>query len=397
MTIPLVNLNRQHEELHDELHDAIAGVMQRGDFILGGEVEAFEKEFAEYCDARHCVGVASGLDALTLAMRGLGLGPGDEIITTANTFVATALSIQQTGATPVLVDHDPHTYTLDPRRLSAAVTSRTRAIVPVHLYGHPADMDTINAVAEEHGLLVIEDAAQAHGARYKGRRCGSLGHAAAFSFYPSKNLGAMGDGGAVVTSDDSLARWLRTARSYGAASKYRYAVRGTNSRLDTLHAAVLRVKLRCLDDWNARRRWLAGEYGRLLAGADVTLPTETDDAEPVYHLYVIQCDQRDELAAQLRGRGVGVGMHYPVPIHRQQSFARGCIVPGPLSHTERACDRILSLPLCPFLSLDDVETVAHEIATALSARKELAVTAASRQNGSAVCHDSTQPKRPGYV
>lgn len=367
MAIPLVNLHRQHEELYDAIREAFDGVVDRGDFILGSEVQAFEDEFAAYCETKHCIGVGSGLDALTLAMKGLGIGPGDEVITVANSFVATALAITQTGATPVLVDHEADTYTLNPKRLSAAVTLRTRAIVPVHLYGHPADMAAIRTIADEHGLLVIEDACQAHGARYEGSRCGSLGHAAAFSFYPGKNLGALGDGGAVVTNDDSLAQWIRAARNYGATVKHRHAVRGVNSRLDSIQAAILRVKLRYLDDWNATRRWLAAQYCELLGELDVILPTERDNAEHVYHLFVIRCPRRDEVLRQLQERGIGAAVHYPVPIHRQVAFGRGCMIPNPPHNTDAFSDQLLSLPLCPFTTLDDVETVAEELKTALGA------------------------------
>lgn len=367
MTIPLVNLQRQHEELHDEIRDAVEGVLSRGDFILGSEVQAFEQEFAAFCEAKHCIGVGCGLDALTLILKGLGIAPGDEVITAANTFIATALAIRQVGAVPVLVDHDPGTYCLDPRRLSSAVTSRTKAIIPVHLYGQPADMDLIQAIADEHGLMVIEDACQAHGARYKGRRCGTLGRAAAFSFYPGKNLGGVGDGGAIVTNDDSLAQWLRAARNYGSTVKYRHAVRGVNSRLDTLQAAVLRVKLRYLDEWNGTRRWLAARYGELLQDAPVVLPTEHRDVEHVYHLYVIRCAQRDAVREMLHQKGIDAGIHYPVPIHHQVAFGRGCFVPAPPTQTETACDEILSLPMCPFLSLNDVESVVEELTGALAA------------------------------
>ena len=366
MPIPLVNLQQQHDELYDEVRNAIDRVIDRSDFILGSEVEAFEEEFAAYCEAKHCIGVGSGLDALTLAMRGLGIGQSDEVITPANTFVATALAIKQTGATPVLVDHDPDTYNLDPRRLSAAITPRTKAILPVHLYGHPADMDPIQTIANEHSLLVIEDACQAHGARYKGRRCGSMGRAAAFSFYPGKNLGAMGDGGAVVTDDDSLAEWIRAARNYGSTVKHRHAIRGVNSRLDNIQAAVLRVKLRYLDEWNQTRRWLASEYCKLLGGSDVILPTERDDVEHVYHLFVIRHLERDGLLEHLLRRGVKAAIHYPVPIHRQVALGRACLVPSPVTYTDTFCDQLLSLPMCPYLALGDVESVAHEVASGLA-------------------------------
>jgi dTDP-4-amino-4,6-dideoxygalactose transaminase len=294
-------------------------------------------------------------------MRGLGIGPGDEVITTANTFIATALAIHHTGATPVLVDHDPETYNLDPRRLAAAITSRTRAIVPVHLYGQPADMDLIQTIADEHGLMIIEDAAQAHGARYKGRRCGGIGRAGCFSFYPGKNLGAMGDGGAIVTNDDDLAQWLLGARSYGSTVKYYHSMPGWNCRLDNIQAAVLRVKLQYLDEWNAIRRKHAARYRELLTAADVVLPTERPDVDHVYHLFVIRYRQRDDLLKHLHERGIGAGIHYPVPIHRQQGMSALWTVPRPLVHTDRFCDELLSLPMCPYLSEDELETVAREV------------------------------------
>ena len=371
MNVPLVDLKAQHEELHDEIQEAFLKVMARGDFVLGTEVEAFEEEFADYCGVEHCVSVGSGLDALTLTLRGLGIGRDDEVITQANTFIATALAIKHSGATPVLVDHDPQTHALDPRKISAAITSRTKAIMPVHLYGHPADMDSIRTIADEHGLIVIEDAAQAHGARYKGKRCGSMGQAGAFSFYPAKNLGALGDGGAIVTNDDSLAQWCRSARNYGSTVKYRHAVCGYNSRLDNIQAAVLRIKLRYLDDWNDRRRWLASQYCELLEGVDVVLPTELEGIEHVYHLFVVRCAERDRVLAELQENGIGAAIHYPIPIHRQAAFSRGCIVPRPLETTEAFADQLLSLPMCPFLSLDGVEAVAHELSRAIRTRPAL--------------------------
>ena len=371
MNIPLVDLRTQHEELHDEIQEAFLKAMERADFVLGTEVEAFEEEFADYCDVKHCITVGSGLDALTLTLRGLGIGSDDEVITQANTFIATALAIKHTGATPVLVDHDPQTHGLDPRKISAAITTRTKAIIPVHLYGHPADMDAIRTIAEEHGLIVIEDAAQAHGARYKGKRCGSMGQAGAFSFYPAKNLGAMGDGGAIVTNDDSLAQWCRSARNYGSTVKYRHAVRGYNSRLDNIQAAVLRIKLRYLDDWNDRRRWVASRYCELLEGVDVVLPTERDGVDHVYQLFVVRCAQRDRVLSDLNENGIGAAIHYPIPIHRQVAFGRGCIVPQALNTTEAFADELLSLPMCPFLSLDGVEAVAHQLARAVQAHPAL--------------------------
>ncbi len=350
MRIPLVNLERQHAALHDEIRPAIDRVIDRSDFILGHEVTAFEEEFAAYCEVKHCIGVGNGGDALTLAIKGLGIGPGDEVITVANTFIATALSIHHTGATPVLIDHEPHSYNLDPRKLVAAITPRTKAIVPVHLFGRPADMDAINAIAAEHGLSVIEDACQAHGARYKGRRVGTLGRAAVFSFYPGKNLGALGDAGAIVTNDDQLAAWLRATRNYGSTVKYHHALRGFNSRLDSLQAAVLRTKLPHLDEWNEARRQRAAQYRAGLQDLGVGLPAEPADSEHVYHLFAISCPNRDEVLKHLRAQGIDAGIHYPIPIHRQPAFADKCLGPRPLPESESSAEQLLSLPLCPFIS-----------------------------------------------
>lgn len=376
MRIPLVNLNRQHEALRSEIAAAIDAVIRRGDFILGADVEAFESEFAAYCGTKHCIGVGNGLDALVLALKGLGVGPGDEVIIPANTFIATALAVQRTGATPVLVDHDPDTYTIDPRRIHAAITSHTKAILPVHLYGQPVDMDAIRVIADEHRLKVIEDAAQAHGARYKGRRCGSLAHAAAFSFYPGKNLGAMGDAGAVVTDDDDLAQWIRVARNYGSAEKYRHTVRGYNSRIDSIQAAVLRVKLRHLDRWNAVRAERAAQYQRALVDAGAVLPSTADYAEHAYHLYVIRTPQRDELLKHLLARGIGAGIHYPVPIHRQVAMGRGCVVPRPVPLTDAYADELLSLPLCPEIYEAEVAAVVEAVRKGLAKSPHREVVAA---------------------
>lgn len=361
MSIPLVNLQRMHATLQQEILNAIQQAVTSGDYILGSEVQAFEEEFAAYCGVQHCVGVASGLDALILAMKGLGIGPGDEVIVPANTFVATAMAVHHTGAMPVLVDHERDTYNLDPRRLASAITKRTKAIVPVHLYGQPVNMDAIQAVASEHNLIVVEDAAQAHGARYKGRRCGSFGRAAGFSFYPGKNLGAMGDGGAIVTDDDSLARWLREARNYGSSTKNVHSIRGWNSRLDNIQAAVLRVKLRYLDEWNELRRQRAAIYKDILADADLVLPEEIADVEHVWHLFVVRTTQRDALAAHLNRLNIASGMHYPIPIHRQTAFSKRCIIPSPLNNAEQCAPQLLSLPMCPFISEEEVRTVAQEV------------------------------------
>ena len=347
--IPLVNLNAQHQNLAHEIRPAIDAVIRRGDFILGNEVSAFEREFAAYCEAKHCIGVGCGLDALTLILRAAGVGAGDEVITTASTFIATAFAVRHVGAVPVLVDHNPDTYTISPEQVSAAVTAKTKAIIPVHLHGHPADMDSIQTIADEHGLIVLEDACQAHGGRYRGKRCGSLGDASAFSFYPSKNLGAMGDGGAIVTNDDELARWCREARNYGATVRDHHTMRGYNTRLDEIQAAILRVKLRHLDDWNALRRRLAEQYRTKLNGSGIELPVERHDVEHVYHHFVIRTADRDDLASYLSVRGVSTAIHYPKPIHEQIAFGRSCVVPNPLVHTERAAEQALSLPMYPEL------------------------------------------------
>jgi len=366
MKIPLVNLKRQHEALRSEIQEAIGGVIERGDFILGRDVIAFEEEFATYCEAKHCIGVGCGLDALTLTLKELDIGLGDEVVTVANTFIATALAVQHVGATPVVVDCDPINFNIDVERLPAAITPRTKAIIPVHLYGQPADMDAILTLADEHGIAVIEDACQAHGARYKGRRCGSLAHAAAFSFYPGKNLGALGDAGAIVTNDDELAARLRAARNYGSTVKYLHPTRGFNTRLDSIQAAVLRIKLRRLDEWNSRRREIAARYRDRLGSMDVVLPVESAGCEHVYHLFVVRCRNRDAVLQRLRGEGIEAGIHYPVPIHRQEAFLSLGRTAGSLCLAEGVCDDVLSLPVCPFVGDDEVDAVAGALERALN-------------------------------
>ncbi len=363
MSIPLVNLQRMHDSMRDEIQNAINGILDRGDFILGDEVKEFEMEFAEYCGTKHCIGVGSGLDALTISLRGLGIGQGDEVIVQANTFVATALAVKHVGATPVLVDHDPEGYGLDTRRVAEAVTDKTKAILPVHLYGQPSDMDEINEIARENDLLVIEDGCQAHGARYKGQRVGGLGDAGAFSFYPGKNLGGLGDGGAIVTNNDKLAEWVRSARNYGSTIKYHHTVQGFNSRLDSIQAAVLRIKLRKLDDWNAKRQHAATVYRKFLTGSAIDLPTQLTGRDHVYHLFVVRVPRRDDLLAHLHEKGIGAGVHYPISINRQIAMEDCCKVPQPLPESETLCDEIISLPIGPFITEDEIETVATEVAT----------------------------------
>ena len=361
MDIPLVDLRVQHEELHDEIQEAFLKAMERADFVLGTEVEAFEEEFADYCDVKHCITVGSGLDALTLTMRGFGIGPDDEVITQANTFIATALAIKHAGAIPILIDHDPEIYTLDPRRLTAAITARTKAIVPVHLYGHACDMDAIFAVAETHGLTVIEDCAQAHGAKYKGRACGTFGAAAAFSFYPSKNLGAYGDGGAVVTNSAGLDERLLMLRNYGEETRYHHVCQGFNSRLDELQAAVLSVKLPHLDAWNDLRRAHAKHYRDVFEGLPLRLPSEAEWATHCYHLYVIRSPQRDALREHLQAEGIGTQLHYPVPVHLQEAYAFLDKGPGSFPQSEQAASEVLSFPMYPELTSEEIVQIGRAV------------------------------------
>jgi dTDP-4-amino-4,6-dideoxygalactose transaminase len=361
LRVPFVDLVAQQRVLRPELEPVLRALLDEADWIEGRELGAFEHELAELCEVGHAVGTDSGLAALELILRAAGVGPGDEVITTANTFIATVLAISHAGAWPVLVDVDPATATIDPDALEAAVGPRTRAIIAVHLYGHPADMDAVRRIADRHGLLVVEDACQAHGARYRGRRAGSLGDAAAFSFYPSKNLGAFGDGGAVVTGDPGLADVIRTLRDYGQRRKHRHVVKGFNHRLDTLQAAVLRVKLRHLDEWNAWRREHAAAYTALLQGGGVTTPRPADGVEPVWHLYVVEVDDRDRLREELAARGIQTGVHYPVPVHLQPAYADLGLKAGSFPHTERLAGRILSLPMYPELEPAAIERVADAV------------------------------------
>ena len=362
--VPFVDLRAQHDALALDIERAVRQVFERGDFILGAAVERFEAEFAAYIGTKHAIGVASGLDAIELALRAAGIGPGDEVITSANTFIATVLAILAVGARPVLVDADPDRYTIDPAGLSAAITSRTRAIVPVHLFGQPVDVNAVLAVAHRHNLVVVEDAAQAHGARCNGQRAGAFGHAAAFSFYPSKNLGAYGDGGMIVTSDDRTAGALRLLRNYGQRAKYDHAIAGTSSRLDTVQAAILRVKLPHLDGWNAARRRHAAAYTELLS-ALVRTPVEASGVEHIYHLYVIETERRDALQQQLRAREISTGIHYPIPVHLQEACASLGYRAGDFPVTERAAARMLSLPMYPELTAMQIEYVVDAIAEAV--------------------------------
>lgn len=351
MKIPFVDLQAQYRSIKDEVDAAVLAVMSRGDFVLGGAVTEFEKAFADYCEADYAVGVDSGYSALELALLAYDIGPGDEVITAANTFIATTLAISNCGAKPVLVDIDPDTYNIDPQKIEAAITPATRAIMPVHLYGQPADMDPILEIAQRHNLIVIEDAAQAAGARYKGRKVGSIGHAAGFSFYPGKNLGAYGDAGAVVTNDPAVADKVRLLRNIGQRVKYHHDIKGFNHRLDTMQAAVLQVKLPYLDGWNEQRRRAAATYERLLAGLPIVTPSVLDDVEHIYHLYVVRLENRGALQEALQDAGVATGLHYPVPIHLQPAYQELGYKRGDFPITEAYAETILSLPMFP--ELDD--------------------------------------------
>jgi dTDP-4-amino-4,6-dideoxygalactose transaminase len=377
LRLPFVDLAPQQRALAPELFATLSRMLERTDWILGEELEAFEQEFADYCESRHGVGTDSGMSALELGLRAFGVGPGDEVITAANTFIATALAISHTGARPVLVDVDAETYTMSPRLLEEAITERTKAVVPVHLYGQAADMETICEIADRHGLFVLEDACQAHGARFQAKRVGSLGHAAAFSFYPTKNLGGLGDGGAFVTDEEDVARSVRTLRDYGQRAKYEHVVKGFNRRLDTMQAAILRVKLRRLDEWNESRRSHAAVYSRLLADEEVIIPVVSTEAEPVWHLYVVRVKGRDRLRALLSERGIQTGIHYPIPIHRQPAYSDLGYPRGSFPITEQYAEEVLSLPMYP--ELDEsaparVADVIHEHSTRWVAASSVHVT-----------------------
>ncbi|HRJ73182.1 MAG TPA: DegT/DnrJ/EryC1/StrS family aminotransferase [Terrimicrobiaceae bacterium] len=362
MNIPFLELKPGYLELKAEFDAAYQRVMDSGWVLLGKELEAFEAEFAAYSGTRHCIGVANGLDALHLLLRAMQIGPGDEVLVPSNTFIATWLAVSYAGATPIPVEPDQRTYNIDPGRLEAAITRRTKAIIPVHLYGQPADMDPINAITAKHGLKVIEDNAQAQGAKYKGRPTGSLGDAAATSFYPGKNLGAFGDGGGVTTNDDDLADRVRTLRNYGSKVKYHYEYQGMNSRLDEIQAAFLRVKLSVLDAWNSRRKAIAATYLAGLGGrrSDLVLPFVPEWADPVWHLFVIRHPQRDALQKHLASAGVGTQIHYPIPCHQTAAYRKEGQPSYSLPIAEELSGTVLSLPIGPHLSIEAAEYVAQK-------------------------------------
>jgi dTDP-4-amino-4,6-dideoxygalactose transaminase len=369
MHIPFLELKPTYDELKEEFDAAYHRVMDSGWYLLGNELEGFEAEFAAYCETKHCIGVANGLDALHLIVRGYGIGKGDEVIVPSHTFIATWLAVSYAGATPVPVEPDPHTYNLDPARLEAAITPRTKAIMPVHLYGQPADMDPINEIARKHGLRVIEDSAQAQGARYKGRRTGSLGDAAGHSFYPGKNLGAFADAGAITTNDPDLAARVRALRNYGSKQKYHYEAQGINSRMDELQAAFLRVKLRHLDEWNARRAVIAQQYLIDLCPlttdlqpptSDLSLPFVPEWAFPVWHLFVIRHPRRDALQQHLADHGIQTLIHYPIPPHLSGAYSDlhpPTSAPYPIPIAVQLATTVLSMPMSPHHTAEQISIV----------------------------------------
>lgn len=357
MNIPFLDLGAAYRELKTEIDAAIQRVLDSGWYILGPEVDAFEAEWAAYCEADHAVGLANGLDALILALRALDIGSGDEVIVPSNTYIATWLAVTAVGARPVPVEPDPATHNIDPARIAAAITPASRAVMPVHLYGQPADLDPILALARQHGLVVIEDAAQAHGARYKGQRIGAHGDVVCWSFYPGKNLGALGDGGAITTNRPDLADRIRVLRNYGSRVKYVNEVQGVNSRLDPIQAAVLRAKLPHLDAWTHRRRSIATAYSDGLKGTGLILPYVPDWADPVWHLYVIRTTNRDGMQNRLTVAGIGTLIHYPIPPHMQAAYAALGLNPDAFQLARSLADEVLSLPMGPQMAKADANRV----------------------------------------
>jgi dTDP-4-amino-4,6-dideoxygalactose transaminase len=367
VNVPFVDLKGQGRQLLPEYQAALASVVERAAYIMGPELRDFEAAFAEFCASPYAVGASSGTDALILAYKAAGVGPGDEVIVPANTFMATAEAVTHAGGTPVVADCLPDTANIDPAAVEAAITPRTKAVVPVHLFGQPADMDAIDAIAKKHGLTVIEDACQAHGATHRGRPTGSLGTIAAFSFYPGKNLGALGDGGAITTADADLAEHARVLRNHGEKTKSNHTEVGYCFRLDNLQAAFLQIKLKHLPDWNKARRAAAKRYDRLLAAVPGVTPiTERPDVEAVYHLYVVQVDDRDAVRAKLDEVGVGTGIHYPVPIHLHAAYAHLGYKQGAFPVAERMAGRMVSLPMFPEITTEQIDYVVEQLAKAVT-------------------------------
>jgi dTDP-4-amino-4,6-dideoxygalactose transaminase len=359
--VPFLDLKAEYAGLRDEILPALDRVCEKSAFVQGEEIEAFEREFAEFCGTKHCVALSSGTAALHLGLLALGVQHGDEVITTPNTFIATAEAITYCGARPVFVDIDPCTANLDPRLIERAITPRTRAIIPVHLYGRPADMEPIREIAARRSIRILEDAAQAHGARYRGQSVGSLGHAAAFSFYPTKNLGAYGEGGALTTNDDQAAKFARAARSHGQTARYEHEFVGYNYRMQGFQGAVLRIKLRRLHPWTTKRREIAAEYRRLLVGARVNLSVDDPRDQCGYHQFVIYVQNRGSVIAQLAERGIETMVHYPKPVHLQCAYSSLGYPPSTFPHAERACERVLSLPIYPSLTAEQITYVGNSV------------------------------------
>ncbi len=364
--VPLVDLKAQYAQIGDDINAAIQRVIDAASFILGPEVEAFEEAFAQFCGAEHCVGVASGTSALELALRAFDIGPGDEVITVAHTFIATAEAINAVGATPVFVDIDPISYTMDPAMFADAVTERTRAVIPVHIYGHPADMSRLSEIANKHDIVVIEDAAQAHGAEWNGVRTGTLGDVACYSFYPGKNLGAYGDAGAIVTNSGKVADQVRSLRNHGRQSKYLHDQVGFGLRIDSLQAAILGAKLPYLEQWIGQRSAIAEQYTTALRDTGLALPEVSAQALHGWHLYVVRSDQRDTILDSLRSQGIGAGVHYPVPLHLQPAYKYLGYATGSLPVTERVADTCLSLPIYPEMTSDLIELVVDALHVAMA-------------------------------
>lgn len=362
MKVPFATFEPMHNEIRKELDEAYKRVMDSNYFIQGNECKQFEQEFADYCGAKHCVGVATGLDAIYLILKAMDIKTGDEVIVPSNTFIATALAVSYTGATPVFVEPEIETYNIDVTRIEEKITPNTKAIIAVHLQGRPADMDAVNEIAKKHGLKVLEDAAQAHGTKYKGRRVGALSDAAAFSFYPGKNLGALGDGGCVVTNDDDIASKVRALGNYGSDYKYHHIYQGTNSRLDEMQAAFLRVKLPCLEKWNDSRKQVAKRYLSEIKNPLIKLPVAADkDYDHIYHVFVIRCDRRDELERYLNDKGIGTVKHYPIPMHMQKAYESLNIPEGSLPIAEEISRTVLSIPMYYNMTDEEISYVIDAI------------------------------------
>ena len=377
MTVPFMDLKVQYRALKEDILSAVTHVLDSGQYVLGSEVAAFEEEFASFCGVRYGIGVNSGTSALHLALLAAGVGPGDEVITVPCTFIATVAAVLYTGATPVFVDVDPVTYTMDPTKLEAAISPKTKAILPVHLYGNPADMDRITTIAERHNLVVIEDSAQAHAAEYRGRRCGAIGEMGCFSFYPGKNLGAYGEGGLVTTNNPEVAKKIRMLRDWGAERKYEHVLKGFNYRMEGIQGAILRVKLRHLEQWTDARRGHARAYKEALTGTGLTLPTELPDTRHVYHVFAVLTSKRRELMESLHAQGIQTGIHYPTPVHLLPGYSDLGYTAGDFPVSEKIAREEVSLPMYPELTEEQIQAVVLGI-TAQYHTTGLAASAAAR-------------------